>query len=256
MRIAAPSGDQRLDVLRRSIEVRLERDADARGLRARALEQRDRRIDVRRALHVDPEEVLVLLGARHEPVEVPLAQRRIEIEAELRRLDRDVRVEPGCGHAIEHVEIVQGDLLGFLDVRQVFSELRQDRGDALRLELPGGPQRVVDLFPRHEPRNRPAHDRAFRGMLTQPRIGGAREQRLPHQGHGISRDRSGTVTGRSGSLRRRPGRSLQSCTPPRQRAGTRRPVRTRAPSPYRPSGNRGDRSGPWTLRPRRPVSSR
>ena len=104
-------------------------------LRARALEQLERRIDVGRALHVDPEEVVALLGALEQPIEIALAQRAIEIEPELRRLDRDVRVEPGRRDLVEHLEVVLRDLLGFLGVRQVLAEARQDRGDAVLLQL-------------------------------------------------------------------------------------------------------------------------
>ena len=53
--------------------------------------------------------------ALDQAIEIALAQRAIEIQAELRRLDRDLRVEAGAGDPIEDVEIVQRDLLGLLD---------------------------------------------------------------------------------------------------------------------------------------------
>ena len=117
--------------LRGAIEVGLHRDADPRRLRARAAEQIERRIDVGRALHVDPQEVAALLGPLDQPIEVRSHSAAIEIEPELRRLDRDVRVEPGGGDLVQHVEVVLRDLLGFLRAREVLAEARQDGGDAL-----------------------------------------------------------------------------------------------------------------------------
>ena len=58
--------------------------------------------------------LFALLGALEQALEVALAQPAIEIEPELRRLDGDLRVEPGRGHLVEHVEVVLRDLFGFL----------------------------------------------------------------------------------------------------------------------------------------------
>ena len=82
---------QRFDVVLRAIQIRLQRDADSRRSRARAAEQIERRIDVGRALHVDPDEVVALAGAIDQPLQVAEAQLLVEIEPELRRLDRDLR---------------------------------------------------------------------------------------------------------------------------------------------------------------------
>ena len=87
-----------------------------RGERARvAAEQIERRIDVGRALHVDPDEVVALGRAIDEPLQVAEAELLVEIEPELRRLHRDLRVETGGLHLIEHVEIMLRDLFGFVD---------------------------------------------------------------------------------------------------------------------------------------------
>ena len=133
-----PERDHRLDVFRRPEEIRLNRDPDAGALRARALEDLDGRVDVRRALHVDPHEVAELLGALDQSVHVALAETAIEIEAELGRLDRDVGVEPGRLHLVEHLEVVQRDFLEFLGCRQVLAEPRQDGVDPELLLFQGG----------------------------------------------------------------------------------------------------------------------
>ena len=109
--------------------------------------QLERRIDVGRALHVDPEEVAAPLGPLEDALEVALAQRAIEIEAELRRLDRDLRVEPGRRNLVEHVEVVLRDLLGFAGVvRFSPSCVRMVVMPSAR-QLARGAQRVLDPSP-------------------------------------------------------------------------------------------------------------
>ena len=107
--------DQRLDVLGGAVADTPESRSPMRAVFARACAiQLEGRIDVRRALHVDPQEVAALLGPLDQPIEVALAQRAIEIEPELRRLDGDLRVEPGRRDLVQHVEVVLRDFLGFL----------------------------------------------------------------------------------------------------------------------------------------------
>ncbi len=183
MRMAGPSGIERFDVLRRAEQIRLDGDADARALRARALEELDRRIDVRRSLHVDPDEVAALLGALDQAIHVALAQPAIEIEAELRRLDRDVRVEPGRLDLVEHLEIVLRDLLELLRLRQVLAEARQDGVDAeLLLFL----RRRSASSTRSPGMNRVTDRRTnapLGHVVAQPRVGRRCEQRLSHHAH-------------------------------------------------------------------------
>jgi hypothetical protein len=116
-----------------------------------------------------------------DAIEVALANGRIEVETELRGLHRDLRVEAGTLHAIEHVDIVLGDLLGFLELREVLAEARQDCGDPLRLQCGGGPERIVDLLARHESRDRLPDERAPGRLLAQPGRCRSRQQHLPHQ---------------------------------------------------------------------------
>ena len=152
-----PERDHGLDVFRRA-----DRGTPGSRCRRRALLARERlnsldgRIDVRRPLHVDPHEVAELLGALDQPIHVALAERAIEVEAELRRLDRDVRVEAGRRHLVEHLEVVLRDFLGFFGLGQVLAEPRQDGVDPELLLLLGGLQRVLDPLAGHEPGDRPA----------------------------------------------------------------------------------------------------
>ena len=85
-----------------------------------------------------------LLGALDQAIHVALAEPAIEIESELRWLDRDVRVEPGRRDLVEHLEIVLRDLLELLRLRQVLAEARQDGVDAELLLFLRRQQRIFD----------------------------------------------------------------------------------------------------------------
>ena len=77
-------------------EIRLNRDADLRRLLAQPLEQRDRAVDVRRALHVEPEEVAGGFGALEQREAVIEADVGILVVAELRRLHRICASSPAA----------------------------------------------------------------------------------------------------------------------------------------------------------------
>ena len=62
-----------LDVLLGSIKIRLQRNADTSRSAPRTTVKRERGIDVRRALHVDPDEVVARLPPLDQPIEVPFA---------------------------------------------------------------------------------------------------------------------------------------------------------------------------------------
>src|SRR5262249_20611736 len=86
-------------------------------------------------------------------------------------------------HAIESVEIVLGDLLGFVSPRQVLAEVRENRPDAAFL-LPGGRlQRIVEPFARHELRNRSADEGRSGRPLTQPDVRGGRKENTAGHAH-------------------------------------------------------------------------
>jgi hypothetical protein len=67
-------------------------------------------------------------------------------------LDGNLRVESGRFHLVEHVEVMLGDPLGFVELRDPLAQPRQDRVDALRLQHARGLQRVFDFLPGHETR--------------------------------------------------------------------------------------------------------
>src|SRR5687767_15231714 len=126
---------QRFDVLRGPIEVGLERQAYTPRFGAGAAVEVERRIDITRVLHVDPQQVVPLIGAFEQPVHVALAQAAIEIQTELRRLDRNLRVESRSIDLVEHLQVMPRDLLRFFGPGKVLAKRGQDRRYALRLQL-------------------------------------------------------------------------------------------------------------------------
>ena len=95
------------------MEVRLEAQAGPRRTLADAAEQRQRRIDVLAALHVDPDHVAARLGAIDEGLQVCRAGVGAEVESELRQLDRHLRIESRRLDAVEQLQVVLGHLVGF-----------------------------------------------------------------------------------------------------------------------------------------------
>ena len=140
--------DQRFDVLFGAIEICLQRDADAapfaRASAGTASIVRSTYGDLSMSIQTK----LLRSSAR--------AIRRSRLRSHSARsrsrpscvgLTEICASRPGRRDPIEHVEVMQRDLLGFLDAREVLAELRQDRRDALRLQLLRRAHRVVDLLP-------------------------------------------------------------------------------------------------------------
>jgi hypothetical protein len=165
------------------VQVGLDCDSDPIRLRARPTKQLESRIDVGRAFHVDPEEVVALGRPFHQPVEVLLAHPAVQVEAELCRLHRDVRVEPHSRHTVQHVQIMLRHLLGFGGIGDVLTEPGEDCGDAKRLQFARGLQGIFDALAGHEPGHRSPDEGRLRCALTQPHVGGTGEERLSHQSH-------------------------------------------------------------------------
>ena len=119
--------------------------------RSRAARKRERAVDMRRALHVDPEEVAECVGSVEKRDEMAPAERFVEVQAELGGLDGDLRVESGRLHTRHDIEIVRRDLVGFRRLGQVFAKSREDSGDSGDLELARRIYGVFDPLARHEP---------------------------------------------------------------------------------------------------------
>ena len=90
-----------LDVPLGPVEVGLQHDADVPvALLPQRLEDLERRIRVRRALHVDAHEEAV--GGVKNPSHVVDRRRPIDGQSELRELERQVALDAGAGHGLNH----------------------------------------------------------------------------------------------------------------------------------------------------------
>src|SRR5262245_12233348 len=120
---AAPERQYRLQIVFRAIEVSLQRDARSFKALTHFPEQCQRSIEVRRAFHVDPDEVVPRFCTTRQSLQVGQADRLVEIETELRRLDGNLRSQTRGCDAVEGVEIMPRDFVGISRTREIFPKL-------------------------------------------------------------------------------------------------------------------------------------
>jgi hypothetical protein len=174
---------ERLEVFLRAMQVRLNRDTDGRGTLARALEQVERAIDIRRALHVDPHEAAALTGPLDQAQKILKTALRIEIQPQLRRLHRNLGVEAGLPDPVQRFEVMTGDVGGLVCARHVLAQLREHRADAKLPQADRRFERVFQALAGHECRDRPPHEGGPRGAFAQPSVGRCREKDPPGNRH-------------------------------------------------------------------------
>ena len=76
----------------RTVEVRLEHGPDCVvALAAQALVRAQRHVDERRLLHVDADERPEPLGPTYEPLDVRVRELLVDVQPQMRELERDVR---------------------------------------------------------------------------------------------------------------------------------------------------------------------
>ena len=75
----------------------------------------------------------------------------VEIEAQLRQLDRHVRVQPFGGDPLERRQVVLGGRTGRLLFRHVLAQVVEARGPATLIQFGDCSDRVVQTIPRYEP---------------------------------------------------------------------------------------------------------
>ena len=120
---ARPEIPERLDVVERTPQPRLQHDADivVAFLAELAIEPQ-RVVGRRRVLHVDPNKVAVARRGADDVEEVLTAEGVRQIEAERGDLDADVRVERGLVDRGEHVPVRLSDRAGLLLARDLLAE--------------------------------------------------------------------------------------------------------------------------------------
>ncbi len=132
------------DVVARAAQARLEDDRDVRvALGAERLEQRERAVGRARVLHVDVDRAADRTGRRHDAAHARAAGVPVEVRAERRRLDRDVRLEARRDEPVDRVEVAAREGVG---LRLVGDGLAEDveRGARAAVAQPGrDAERVV-----------------------------------------------------------------------------------------------------------------
>ena len=151
--------------------------------RARAAKQLQRRIDVGRALHVDPDEVAACVGVLDQALELRSHSSASRSRPSCVGLTEICASSPAACDLVEHVEVVLRDLLGLVDASS--GSRRAASGScvmpccccaarprsASSIRSPGMNARPI------------ADERRLRRVLAQPRVGRHREQHLAHHAH-------------------------------------------------------------------------
>ncbi len=117
------------------MEIRLQADADSGKAVAQLLGQVERDVDVGRLLHVDPQIVTGGLRAFGDREEMRPAASAIDVEAELRRLDRRLAREADRFDLGDALDVVIGHRLRFAKIGDVLTEAGEHAGDSLRGQL-------------------------------------------------------------------------------------------------------------------------
>ncbi len=96
----------------------------------------------------------------------------VEVEAQLRQLDRHLGVQATCGRLVDEPLVLGGDLVRLLDPRQVLAEARQQHADALALEVGRRRQGIVEVLAGHEASDGALGEREPREPLPEPGVPG------------------------------------------------------------------------------------
>ena len=208
-------GEQLLEVGRRAVEVRLEDGADVVvALLAQRPEHAQRRVDERRLLHVEPDEVADAGGVRDELADVRARELLVEAEPEVRQLQRDVDPQPLGRDAVEDLPVRLDDDARLGLVVDALAEQRRVGLEAAVVEPPQHDDRVVERLAGDEPGRAEAHPVPAHAPL-QPRAVRGGEDRLP-QGRLDSGEGRHLGSGLYATATNRPvrnGRAQMQCLP-------------------------------------------
>ena len=115
-------------------------------------------LGVVRALHVQADEPAEGPGLLQNPGHVALAEVLGDVEPHLRELDRDIDLDPGRGHPVEHRQVVVPRGHGLRLGGDALAQEIERAGDGTPRQLPGGLDPFVDRFAGHEPAGEFARD--------------------------------------------------------------------------------------------------
>ena len=146
-----------------------------------SLVERHGAVDIGASLHVDPQPRAHVGSASREVVDEAEGSLGIDVEAQLRELQRDLRVQPALRDLAKQLLVMPGYLLGLVERRQVLAQEREHGTDPIGPVAFGGGQRIAHFFARHEAPDRATDEPPARYMLTEPGIAGRPEQDPAHR---------------------------------------------------------------------------
>jgi hypothetical protein len=143
-------------VVRRSHQHRLQDNSDvAIALAPERLEDLQRHIRIRRILHVDPDEEAVLRGGLEDAPQVIDRGRPIDVQAQLRQLDRHIALDARPHDGVEDAQVLARGSIGFLCRRGALTEIIERDEQPLVLDAANGRNGLIDRFARDEPAGKP-----------------------------------------------------------------------------------------------------
>ncbi len=175
---------ERLQIVRRPVEIGLQAEAHVLVVLPQAPEELQGEVDVVGRLHVDPHEP-ASVARPCEAVQSVTGPVRGQIQAELRELHRDLSVDPRRRHRVHRPEVVLRHRVGLGVGGDVLPEDRERRGDPLGPQPPRLAHRLFQSLTRKEPPGRLPDEAVPGKALGQEWIRGRPQQRVSQ--HGDSR---------------------------------------------------------------------
>ncbi len=173
-------GEEPEDIGRGPIQVRLQAHADAWMPSVKPVVKLERPVGVGAPLHVDPQETLDAAGRLRKPVQIRKSGLRIDVQAELGRLDRDLGLDPGGRRRVEHRLVVLDHLSSLGQGLDVLTEPGEDDADLLGFEIHGGLQRSLEVFAWYEALRGATDEAPLRDVARQPGVAGGPQEQPSH----------------------------------------------------------------------------
>src|SRR5260221_1276979 len=150
--------DQRLNVLRRAIEHRLDYRAHVVVVVVQLRDDLEGRLRVVGAFHVYPHEDVELAGTLQHAHEVGARLRRADIQPKRRQLDRDVGISRAGGDTVEDLDVVRGGRARLCAVGDILAEMIERGTDMPAIQLFRDVHGLVERLARDEaPRDTSPH---------------------------------------------------------------------------------------------------
>jgi hypothetical protein len=108
------------------------------------------------------------------------AEVRVDVQAELRRLDADLRGTLALPGPLEEVVIVRRDGIRLGARGQVLAQMREEHADALGEQGISRGQALPDGLAGHEPSDRAAGEGQPRQVIAEPGVAGHPEEEAAH----------------------------------------------------------------------------